>query len=174
MKYGRTIQSSMVILLGISLFSATSFAQAETSSTTTQGLSPMQAATQNKQQGEAFLTANKKKSGVVTLPDGLQYRVIVEGKGNSPSKNDTVTVNYAGTLIDGMEFDSSYKRGEPTTFPVSAVIPGWTEALQLMKAGSTWELYIPPSLAYGERGAPPVIGPNQTLIFKVELISVNK
>lgn len=122
--------------------------------------------------GDAFLAANKKKPGVVTLPDGLQYKVIAEGSGKHPQDTDTVTVNYAGTLIDGTEFDSSYKRGEPTSFPVNGVIPGWTEALKLMKPGSTWELYIPAELAYGEAGAPPSIGPNETLIFKVELLAV--
>lgn len=124
--------------------------------------------------GKAFLEQNKKKPGVVTLPDGLQYKVIEEGTGPKPTLNDTVTVDYAGTLINGKEFDSSYKRGQPATFPVGGVIPGWVEALQLMKTGATWELYIPANLAYGDRGAPPVIGPNETLIFKVNLISINK
>lgn len=122
--------------------------------------------------GKAFLEQNKQKPGVVTLPDGLQYKVIEEGKGQKPTINDTVTVHYQGTLVDGTEFDSSYKRGQPISFPVSGVIPGWTEALQLMPAGSTWELYIPANLAYGTRGAPPVIGPDEALIFKVQLISV--
>lgn len=131
-------------------------------------------ATKNKVKGEAFLAANKIKPGIKTLADGLQYKVLSQGKGVQPQDNDTVTVNYAGRLIDGTEFDSSYKRGEPATFAVNGVITGWTEALKLMKAGSTWELYIPPALAYGEQGAPPVIGPNETLIFKVNLISVNK
>ena len=108
------------------------------------------------------------------MPSGLQYKILTAGQGVQPTINDSVTVNYAGTLTDGTEFDSSYKRGEPITFPVNGVIKGWTEALQLMKAGSTWELYIPATLAYGTRGAAPVIGPNETLIFKVELISVNK
>lgn len=124
--------------------------------------------------GEAFLVDNKKKPGVITLPDGLQYKVITEGKGDKPTLNDVVTVHYAGTLVDGKEFDSSYKRGEPATFPVAGVIAGWTEALQLMPAGSTWELYIPAHLAYGDQGAPPAIGSNETLIFKVQLISVKK
>jgi FKBP-type peptidyl-prolyl cis-trans isomerase FklB len=129
------------------------------------------AAEKNKAEGEAFLAANKKKPGVVTLPSGLQYKVITEGKGKSPKATDTVTVNYKGTLIDGTEFDSSYKRGEPATFPVNGVIKGWTEALQLMKEGSKWELFIPPDLAYGEKGAGNAIGPNETLIFEVELLS---
>lgn len=124
--------------------------------------------------GESFLKNNKAKPGVVTLADGLQYKVIKEGTGPKPTANDVVTVNYAGTLINGTEFDSSYKRGEPASFPVNGVIPGWTEALQLMKVGSTWELYIPSNLAYGEQGAPPSIGPNETLIFKVDLLDVKK
>jgi FKBP-type peptidyl-prolyl cis-trans isomerase FklB len=128
----------------------------------------------NKAEGEAFLAANKKKPGVVTLPSGLQYKVITKGKGKSPKATDKVTVNYRGTLIDGTEFDSSYKRGEPATFPVNGVIKGWTEALQLMKEGSKWELFIPPDLAYGEKGAGNVIGPNATLIFEVELLSVGE
>ena len=127
-----------------------------------------------KAEGEAFLAANKTQAGVVALPDGLQYKVLTEGQGPLPTQSDTVTVNYAGTLIDGTEFDSSYKRGQSATFPVNGVIAGWTEALKLMKVGSTWELYIPSELAYGERGAPPLIGQNQTLIFKVELLSIQK
>jgi FKBP-type peptidyl-prolyl cis-trans isomerase FklB len=102
----------------------------------------------------------------------LQYKVITEGKGAKPTAQDTVTVDYSGTLINGTEFDSSYKHGQPATFQVSAVIPGWTEALKLMTVGSTWELFIPASLAYGEQGVPPVIGPNEALIFKVHLIGV--
>ena len=124
--------------------------------------------------GEAFLAANKNKPGVITLPDGLQYKVLVDGKGAIPTDSDTVTVHYQGTLVNGTEFDSSYKRGQPATFPVLGVIPGWVEALKMMKVGSTWELFIPASLAYGDRGAPPVIGPNETLIFKVQLLSINK
>lgn len=131
-----------------------------------------QTSTQKKSDGEAFLLANKTKPGVVTLADGLQYKVLKEGTGATPTDSDTVTVNYAGQLIDGTEFDSSYKRGQPATFPVSGVIPGWTEALKLMKVGSVWELYIPAELAYGEQGVPPVIGPNQVLVFKVELLGI--
>ncbi|MDA8239043.1 MAG: FKBP-type peptidyl-prolyl cis-trans isomerase [Nitrospiraceae bacterium] len=126
----------------------------------------------NKEEGEAFLAENKKKEGVKTLPDGLQYKVITEGKGGSPKATDTVTVNYRGTFIDGKEFDSSYKRNQPATFAVNGVIPGWTEALQMMKEGSKWEIFIPSKLAYGERGAGGVIGPNATLIFEVELLSI--
>ncbi len=129
--------------------------------------------TKNKQEGDAFLATNKTKPGVVTLPDGLQYKIITEGSGTPPSDQDTVTVNYEGTFINGKIFDSSYTRGKPVTFPVSEIIPGWTEALKLMKPGSTWYLFIPPNLAYGERGIGP-IGPNQTLLFKVNLISVTK
>lgn len=131
-------------------------------------------ADQNKMQGETFLKTNKVKPGVISLPDGLQYKVISEGNGPKPTETDLVTVDYAGTLIDGTEFDSSYKRGEPATFPVSGVIPGWVEALKLMPKGSTWQLFIPASLAYGEQGMPPVIGPNQTLIFKVHLIDIKR
>jgi len=126
----------------------------------------------NKKEGDAFLAENRKKEGVKTLPSGLQYKVITEGTGKTPKAEDTVITNYRGTLIDGTEFDSSYKRGQPATFPVKGVIPGWTEALQLMKEGSKWELFIPASLAYGERGAGNAIGPYATLIFDIELISV--
>jgi len=126
----------------------------------------------NKADGEKFLSENAKKAEVKSLPSGLQYKEITPGKGKSPKATDTVTVHYRGTLIDATEFDSSYKRGEPATFPVSGVISGWTEALQLMKEGAKWQLFIPPNLAYGERGAGSVIGPNATLIFEVELISV--
>ncbi len=125
-----------------------------------------------KKQGEDFLAENKKKEGVKTLPDGLQYKVIKAGTGKKPKADDTVTVNYRGSLIDGSEFDSSYRRGQPATFPVSNVIPGWTEALQLMQEGSKWELFVPSNLAYGERGRPGIIGPNATLIFEVELVSI--
>ncbi|MHB1025443.1 MAG: FKBP-type peptidyl-prolyl cis-trans isomerase [Desulfobacteria bacterium] len=126
----------------------------------------------NKADGEKFLAENAKKKGVKSLPSGLQYMEITPGKGKSPKASDTVTVHYKGTLIDGTEFDSSYKRGQPATFPVSGVIPGWIEALQLMKEGAKWRLFIPSNLAYGERGAGRDIGPNATLIFEVELISV--
>lgn len=128
----------------------------------------------NKQAGAAFLAENSKKQGVKVLPNGLQYKIIKEGTGKTPKADDTVTVNYRGTLIDGTEFDSSYKRGEPATFPVKGVIKGWTEALQLMKVGSKWQLFIPPELAYGEQGAGRVIGPNATLIFEVELLGIKE
>lgn len=126
----------------------------------------------NLKDGEAFLAENSKKTGVVTLPSGLQYKVEKKGTGKKPGPSDTVTVHYKGTLIDGTEFDSSYKRGEPVSFPVGGVIPGWTEALQLMEEGSKWQLFIPAKLAYGERGAGAQIGPNSTLIFDVELLKV--
>ena len=125
----------------------------------------------NKQEGDAFLAENKTKAGVKTLPSGMQYRVIKEGNGRTPKATDTVVTQYKGTLINGTEFDSSYRRNEPATFPVSGVIRGWTEALQLMKEGSKWQIVVPPELAYGEQGAGP-IGPNATLIFEVELVSV--
>lgn len=127
---------------------------------------------ENKKAGEAFLAANKSKDGVVTLPSGLQYKVLNEGKGPKPTANDTVECNYKGTLINGKEFDSSAKHGGPATFPVSGVIKGWTEALQLMPVGSKWQLFIPPDLAYGDRGAGADIGPDSTLVFDVELVSI--
>jgi FKBP-type peptidyl-prolyl cis-trans isomerase FklB len=127
----------------------------------------------NRKDGEAFLAKNKGERGVKTTASGLQYKVISAGKGKQPKAEDTVSVNYRGTLIDGTEFDSSYKRGQPATFPVKGVIPGWTEALQLMKEGSKWMLYVPSNLAYGERGAGPMIGPNSALVFEVELLSIN-
>lgn len=127
----------------------------------------------NMKEGEAFLAANAKKEGVKTLPSGLQYKVITEGKGKSPSATDTVSVQYTGKLIDGTVFDSSYKRGQPATFAVNGVIKGWTEALQLMKEGSKWELYVPANLAYGETGTiGGPIGPNAMLVFEVELLSI--
>ncbi|MFY9562431.1 MAG: FKBP-type peptidyl-prolyl cis-trans isomerase [Terriglobales bacterium] len=128
----------------------------------------------NKTEGEAFLAANKAKEGVVTLPSGLQYKILKEGTGPKPTASDSVVCNYRGTLINGTEFDSSYKRGQPATFPISGVIKGWTEALQLMPVGSKWQLVIPSSLAYGERGAAGDIGPNATLIFEVELMSIQE
>ena len=167
MKHGIAIKTAVAVL-SLGMVCGSSFAaDAQTMDTAAQTAN-------GKQAGEAFLMANKTKPGVVTLKDGLQYKIITPGNGASPTAADTVTVNYAGTLIDGTEFDSSYKRGEPATFPVSGVIPGWTEALQLMKPGATWMLYIPADLAYGDQGAPPSIGPNETLIFKVELLNVKK
>ena len=130
------------------------------------------AAEATKKQGDEFLAANKAKEGVVTLPSGLQYKVLQQGTGPKPTATDSVVCNYRGTLVDGTEFDSSYKRGQPATFPVSQVVKGWTEALQLMPIGSKWQLFVPADLAYGPRGKPPVIGPNATLIFEIELISI--
>jgi FKBP-type peptidyl-prolyl cis-trans isomerase FklB len=127
-----------------------------------------------RKEGEEFLAANKAKPGVQTLPDGLQYKVVTEGTGPKPTASDTVTVNYRGTLINGKEFDSSYKRGQPASFTVGGVIKGWTEALQLMPVGSKWQLFIPTDLAYGDRGAGGDIGPGETLIFDVELISIGE
>src|SRR3982751_6854182 len=126
----------------------------------------------NKTEGAKYLEENKKKPGVKTTASGLQYKVIKEGAGAQPKATDMVTVNYRGTLIDGTEFDSSYKRGQPATFPVNGVIKGWTEALQLMKQGSKYQLFIPSNLAYGERSVSPELGPNSTLIFDVELQDV--
>ena len=128
----------------------------------------------NKKEGEAFLAANKKKEGIKTTSSGLQYKVIMSGNGAKPKTTDSVTVNYRGTLIDGTEFDSSYKRGEAANFPLNGIIPGWVEALQMMPVGSKWQLFLPSSLAYGERGSGREIGPNAALIFEVELIAINK
>ncbi len=130
------------------------------------------AAEENKKAGDAFLAENKNKPGVVTLPDGLQYKIVQEGKGKKPVATDTVEVNYRGTLVDGTEFDSSYRRGQPATFKVAQVIPGWVEALQLMPVGSKWQIVIPSQLAYGERGAAGHIPPNSTLVFEVELLAI--
>ena len=127
---------------------------------------------ENQEQGETFLAENGKKEGVVSLPSGLQYKVVDEGTGETPAATDTVVTHYRGTLIDGKEFDSSHRRGEPANFPVNRVIAGWTEALQLMQVGAKWELFIPPDLAYGERGAGREIGPHSTLIFEIELIGI--
>ena len=128
----------------------------------------------NKKEGESFLAENKKRAGVTTLPSGLQYKVFKAGTGKTPTDTNTVTAHYRGTLIDGTEFDSSYRRGQPAIFPVKEVIPGWIEALKLMQEGAKWQLFIPPNLAYGERGAGSVLGPNATLIFEVELISIQE
>lgn len=127
---------------------------------------------ENKKEGDAFLAANKAKEGVVTLPDGLQYKILKEGAGPKPSAADSVVCNYKGTLIDNTEFDSSYKRGQPATFPVGQVIKGWTEVLQLMPVGSRWQVFVPSELGYGPRGAGGAIGPNAALIFEIELLSI--
>jgi len=130
--------------------------------------------TANRKVGEEFLAANKTKEGVVTLPSGLQYKILTAGTGAKPTTTDTVSCNYRGTLINGKEFDSSYKRGQPASFQVGGVIKGWTEALQLMPVGSKWQLFIPADLAYGDRGAGGDIGPGETLIFEVELLSIGE
>jgi FKBP-type peptidyl-prolyl cis-trans isomerase FklB len=132
-----------------------------------------EAGDKNKKDGEAFLAANKAKEGVKTTPSGLQYKVLVQGTGKVPTTNDTVTTHYRGTLIDGTEFDNSYKRGEPASFPVTGVIKGWTEALLMMPVGSKWQLVIPAEIAYGERGRPS-IPPNSTLLFDIELLDIKK
>lgn len=134
----------------------------------------MKVAEENAEKGRAYLEENKNKEGVKTTASGLQYKVVEEGKGAKPKANDTVEVHYRGRLIDGTEFDSSYSRNQPAKFPVRAVIPGWTEALQLMKEGAKYELTIPSELAYGERGQPPQIPPNSVLVFEVELLKVLK
>jgi FKBP-type peptidyl-prolyl cis-trans isomerase FklB len=126
----------------------------------------------NKKVGDAFLAANKTKEGVVTLPSGLQYKILTAGDGAKPTAADSVVCNYKGTLINGKEFDASSKHGGPATFPVGGVIKGWTEALQLMPVGSKWQLFVPADLAYGQRGAGGDIGPGATLIFEVELLSI--
>ena len=128
----------------------------------------------NRKEGQEFLAANAKKEGVKVVESGLQYKVLQEGQGESPGPEDTVTVNYKGSVIDGTVFDSTEKRGQPATFALNQVIKGWSEALQLMKPGAKWMIYLPADLAYGDRGAGPVIGPGKTLIFEVELISVAK
>ncbi len=127
----------------------------------------------NKLEGENFLAENKKSSDVIELQSGLQYKVIINGDGEKPAVSDTVVVHYRGTLIDGTEFDSSYTRGQPVTLQVNGVIPGWQEALPLMSVGSKWQIFVPSNLAYGEQQAGPNIGPNSTLIFDIELLSIN-
>jgi FKBP-type peptidyl-prolyl cis-trans isomerase len=126
----------------------------------------------NKKLGEAFLVENTKKEGVVTLPSGLQYKIITTGQGKKPTENDTVLCNYKGTFIDGTEFDSSAQAGKPVAFDLKSILPGFKEALLLMPVGSKWQLFIPSNLAYGEHGAGNVIGPNTTLVFEVELVSI--
>ena len=139
---------------------------------TTASTTPMDTATKNLQAGQAFLSENKTKPGVVALPSGLQYKVLREGTGAKPTASQTVEVNYEGRLIDGTIFDSSYKRGQSISFPLSGVIAGWTEGLQHMAVGAKYEFYIPANLAYGASGAGGAIGPNETLIFDVELLSI--
>jgi len=149
--------------------------QLRTEFQTAQEAKAKEAGASNRKEGEAFLAENKSKDGVKVLPDGLQYKVLTEGSGPKPAATDTVTVNYRGTLINGKEFDSSYKRGQPATFPVGGVIKGWTEALQLMPVGSKWQLFIPSDLAYGDNPRPGGdIAPGDTLIFEVELLSIGE
>jgi FKBP-type peptidyl-prolyl cis-trans isomerase len=133
----------------------------------------MVVAEENRKAGETFLSANKSKEGVVTLPSGLQYKVLKTGEGRTPVEADIVEVNYRGTLLDGTEFDSSFSRGQPASFKVGAVIAGWKEALRLMPAGSKWQLFIPAHLAYAEKGSGRYIGPNATLVFEVELLAIH-
>ncbi len=128
---------------------------------------------ENQKAGDAFLAANREKEGVTELPSGLQYKVIQKGEGKKPKASDTVVVHYRGTLVTGEEFDSSYARGEPATFPVNGVIEGWQQVLQLMPEGAKWMVVVPPALAYGDQGAGNRIGPNATLVFEIELISIN-
>ncbi len=161
MKFRHVIKCSVAALLSIGLLTGNVCSAAQSSG-------KVQTA------GDQYLAANKLLPGVVTTADGLQYKVLKEGAGLRPTDSDVVTVNYSGKLIDGTVFDSSYDRGQPATFPVNGVIPGWTEALKLMKVGSIYELVIPAKLAYGKTGAPPAIGPDQTLLFKVELIAIDK
>jgi FKBP-type peptidyl-prolyl cis-trans isomerase FklB len=132
------------------------------------------AAAENKTKGEAFLAENAKKEGMVVLPDGLQYKILMAGQGKKPVESDTVLCNYKGTFVDGTEFDSSAKAGKPVPFEVKNVIPGFKEVLQLMPVGSKWQVFVPSNLAYGERGAGGVIGPNATLIFEIELVSIQE
>jgi len=137
-----------------------------------QGQAPKKSGEENRKAGEAFLAENGKKEGVVTLPSGLQYRILKAGDGRKPSDSDIVECNYRGTLIDGTVFDRSSSRGKPATLSIAGVIPGWREALMLMSMGSKWQLFIPPQLAYGEKGTGGTIGPNETLVFEVELVAV--
>jgi FKBP-type peptidyl-prolyl cis-trans isomerase len=131
-----------------------------------------EAAAENKKEGEAFLASNTKKDGVVTLPSGLQYKILTVGQGKKPAETDTVLCNYKGTFLDGTEFDSSTQAGKPVPFELKGIIPGFKEALLLMPVGSKWQIFVPSNLAYGERGAGNVIGPNSTLIFEIELVSI--
>ena len=142
--------------------------------TAAQQAKQQESAGKNKTEGEAFLAKNKSKAGVKTTASGLQYEVITQGKGPKPAATDQVKVHYVGTLLDGTKFDSSVDRGEPATFGLNGVIPGWTEALQLMPVGSKYKLYVPSTLGYGDRGTPGPIGPNATLVFEVELLEIVK
>lgn len=167
------MKMNQLVAITLGLMSTAAVAATSPSTTASESKTAMSSTTAPVS-GAAFLAENKNKPGVVTLPDGLQYKIIKAGTGPKPGLENTVVVNYEGTLINGKKFDSSYDRNEPAVFKVSQVIHGWVEALQLMPVGSTWELYIPANLAYGEEGAPPVIGPNETLIFKVELLGIQR
>lgn len=164
------MKKSLLCLALSGLVTITSFAAEPAQTQNNDGTTMQTTSTANP--GAAFLETNKNKKGVTTLPDGLQYEIVTEGKGKKPGPTDTVTVDYEGKLVNGKVFDSSYQRGEAASFRVDQVIPGWQEALQLMNEGATWMLYIPANLAYGQEGAGGVIGPNETLIFKVHLIKV--
>jgi FKBP-type peptidyl-prolyl cis-trans isomerase FklB len=165
------MKSKLVTALSLALLCApAAYADVDITPSAAQGASQ----DVHRQAGEAFLKKNKANAGVVTLADGLQYKVLTPGQGPKPTEQDVVTVEYAGKLINGTEFDSSAKHGGTIDFQLGQVIPGWVEALKLMQAGSTWEIYIPSDLAYGEAGAPPAIGPNETLIFKVKLVNFKK
>lgn len=183
------MKRNLAILLGFSFLSSLVYAQTSdstaanvtndtTAGATTSSMTHKAANTrvnlaeQNKRAGEAFLATNKNMPGVVATKSGLEYKILEAGKGPKPTKDDIVTVDYEGKLINGHIFDSSYQRGQPATFPLSQVIDGWQEGLQMMQTGATWELFIPSKLAYGESGAPGAIGPNETLIFKVHLIAI--
>lgn len=160
---------SLVLIFSTQVFAGTT----NTPPSTSTSIAAASDSDKNKIDGQTFLANNAKKPGVVTLPSGLQYKIITAGSGPKPTDNDTVVVEYKGTSIDGKVFDQT-KPGAPATFPVGQVIPGWTEALKLMPVGSTWEIYVPANLGYGEQGAPPVIGPNQALVFSIHLININK
>jgi FKBP-type peptidyl-prolyl cis-trans isomerase len=158
---------SVIALLAFGLLSNNTYADDQTTDATKTATTAL-----SQDPGATYLATHKKLPGVKTTADGLQYKVIRPGTGPKPTDSDVVSVNYSGKLLDGTEFDSSYKRGEPASFPVNGVIPGWTEALKLMPVGSEYELVIPAELAYGTAGAPPSIGPNQVLVFKVELLKI--
>ncbi len=171
------MKSFLPLLLGMAVLAGCSNKQDTTTGTNSSAstsTTPAAAASDPKTAGEAFLAANGKEPGVITTASGLQYKIIKSGTGESPKATDSVKVNYEGRLIDGTIFDSSIQRGEPATFPVNRVIPGWTEALQLMKVGDKWQLFIPANLAYGEQSPTPTIPPNSPLIFEVELLDIAK
>lgn len=167
------IVAASVSFAGVSLADQQQQAGQQQPTLNLQPAGSMAIASKNLTEGEAFLAKNKTKKGVVTLPSGVQYQVLKEGTGPKPTATSVVTVDYEGKLLNGNVFDSSYKRGQPATFPLSNVIPGWQQALQKMPVGSTWRIFIPPQLAYGSRGAGNSIDPNETLVFKVHLIKID-